>query len=118
MLPRVLLHVVAATRGINRTNDILAFLKLFWNDMNDSSILFFGNFRYWIFLLVRKNKLACVVTLPAAGRVKRCTIQHHSNPSVSLRGLKHTCFKVIKEGIVIVETLSHGVIARIAMIVI
>src|SRR5215510_446742 len=109
MLSGVLLHVVPATRGINQTINALAFRQLLRNDMKDSSVFFLGYFRYRHFPFVRQNKFTCVINLSTTRRVKRSTIQHHSNPSVSLRGLKHTCFKLKKEGIVIVETLSHEI---------
>src|SRR5215469_6472927 len=109
VLAGVLLHVVAATRGIDQTNNALAFFQLLRNNMKDLAVFFFGYFCYWHFPVVGQDKFAGIENLPAASRIKRGAVKDYDSFPVSLSALKHICVEAIKKGIVIVEALRPEV---------
>src|SRR5215467_10610438 len=109
VLAGVLLHVVAAPRGIDQTDNILAFFQLLRNNMKDLAVFFLGHFGYWHFPVVGQDKFAGIENLSAARGIKRCAIQHYGDTSVPFGGLEHTRVEAIKKGIVIVEALRHEV---------
>lgn len=108
MLAGVLLHVIAAPSRVDLAPDAGAGLQIFYGSfeiVNDTAVLGVSDFDNAGFLIARENPSG-IVDLAAARWIERRAIENERGARrVSL--LADFGFELIKEGVVVVEAVSH-----------
>src|SRR5581483_470384 len=112
MLSRVLLHVVAATGGIDFTADPGSrdqILHRRFEVMDHPAIFGFGNFGDPKSALAASDP-ASIVELSTAGGIERGAVQDHAG-TWALADFSNRRLESVEEGILIVEALSHDAVS-------
>jgi hypothetical protein len=110
MLSGMLLHVVAAARGVDLAADAGSGREIFdrsFQVVDDSAIFRVGDFRDSESLVAVDGDRADVEDLSSASRVKGGTIEDEGW-TLACGDLFDFGVEVVEEGVVVVETVGHG----------
>src|SRR6185312_10188214 len=116
MLARVLLHVIAASVGVNGSANLGPGGKHLAHAMPDLALLIFKNILHGSFERNPRSGLrgdsSQIKRLPAAARIKRGLVELHRPGgliavALQLARVHDIGAKVVEEGVVVIETMGH-----------